>query len=261
MKKYIFEYEVMNLETTEILAQCEFEEKLSKREEKAFDNFFTAKEGLSEEEYREALNLRERILDIAIEMESQNPEWDSVRDKIMITICSVSSEDPEADQDMLDEAEENLSLLLKRVGQMNYDRTGTLTDRAFERNRRCHALNMFLDVLDAIDHITERNTEWNKVYYKRPLRYEVLSVIMAMGHAYGNVTVDDVKKFCEDNKREKCVLYDQIGMDEETLLELSDHMKKRFDMLCQSMGERLARKKNELCNLRYERVTVEGKLP
>ena len=260
MKKYLFEYEVLDLETQEVLAQCEFEEKLTQGETKVFDNFFRSKKSMPEDVYQSTVALRDRILNLAIEMEKQNPVWNEVRDKIMITITSVSCEDTEADQMEYDEAEENLNSLLARVGKLNHEKTGSITDLAFEMKRRCKAVNMFLDVMDAIDHLAERNVPRNKVMYKVPLRYEALSVVMAMGHAYGDVTDDDVKKFCAENSCENCVPYDRLGMDEATILELSDYLRKRFDKICDDMGERLKRKLENLRREGIERVSVEGEL-
>lgn len=258
--KYFFEYEVMNLETQEVLAQCEFEEKLAEHEIMAFDNFFKSKKSMNEAEYQDTVALRDRILNLAIEMEKQNPAWDEVRDKIMITISSASCEDTEADQMEYDQAEENLNRLLYRVGKLNYERTGTITDRAFEMNRRCKAVNVFLDVMDAIDHLTERNVPRNKAMYKVPLRYEVLSVVMAMGHAYGAATDEEVKNFCGENMRENCVPYDSLGMDEATIRELSDYLRKHFEKICDEMEERLKLKLEKLRREGIERETVVGEM-
>lgn len=243
--QYFFEYEVMNLETKEVLAQCEFEAKLTEEEVKAFDHFFTWKISLTEEEWEAAGALREKILDVAEDMESQNTEWDDIRDKIVISIICVRSEDNAKEQEKFEEEEEKLRKTMERVGTMKYGDGYTLTDKAMERNRRCQEVNAFLDVMDAIDMLPKRGVKRSKSIYRVPLRYEALSVVMAMAHAYGAATEEEVKAFCNENVRDPENPDNRLGMNEKEILELSSQLQEHFEQRCEYMDERLKELKSK----------------
>ena len=257
--KYFFEYEVMNEETKEVLAQCEFEAKLTEDEAKSFDNFFTCKSRLTEEEWKVARELRERILDMAEEMEYQNPEWDGIRDKIEITVSCVYSEDKVKEQEEFDEAEENLRKTMERVGAMKYGDKSTLTDKAMERNRRCIEVNAFLDIMDAIDRLPERKGKRCKNIYRVPLRYEALSVVMAMAHAYGDATAEDVKLFCNKNSRDKDDPENRMGMNEIEILELSSRLQELFEKRCTTIDEHIKDLRAKGTEMAKNRVYVSRK--
>lgn len=151
------------------------------------------------------------------------------------------------EQKEFEEAEENLRKTLERVGTMKYGDEHTLLDKAMERNRRCKAVNVILDVMDAIDRLPERGVKRSKSKYRVPLRYEALSVIMAMAHAYGAATEEEVKAFCDDNIRTSNG-YDpdnRLGMNEKEILELSSLLQDHFEKQCEYIDERLKKLKAE----------------